>query len=320
MAVSWKRVLKLTSLIFLLVLSGCNQSRPVGTYDFHIYTIDTRSMLGLLAEMDGKAFVAGDEISNRRVRIMQDNTSPGVLFDQLVTHEGLSSHGLNGITVVASQCRIQQGLGASRLSFSNKQQSFSFTAGIATTHVTDYLAEIAKKQIDYDMPAKMSSISLQLREKPIDDILSAIMLADGLEAKNSSAALKLQSADYRHCANRPLIQSTKYDGRYSFSQGRGMACVSERDGHIASRLCEPAEEFDLSQIYLLGFVQKHGAGLNRKLVLETPEGVMLLSPGNAFGKHNGQIIDITESGVRLRELIRKNDQYIASERFLKFPQ
>jgi Tfp pilus assembly protein PilP len=317
-----RKIFRITAFfIAILVVSSCSSVEKIKPkeYLFHIKSIETRSLLGLLAEIENKNFVASDELSSKRIKLNTNIVTTNGLFSQLVSHGGLSQRNYKGITVVASQCRLENKVKNLEALYSDKLLSVNFSNGISTGYIADLLAEFTAVKISFDKKIGDTAVSARINQKKTSDFLVAVAIANGIRITNNKKAIKLHAnTEYKNCGRKNLTLGKNYVNRFQFGGAVGMSCLEKKGGRVDKRLCEEAESFGLSKIKLIGYIEYVHLNYERKLVLETPSNVYIVSVGNALGKNNGVITKITSKGVNLRELVKQGNTYIHKDRFINY--
>lgn len=161
-------------------------------------------------------------------------------------------------------------------------------------------------------PAQQGLIGLRLRDMELPAILEIVSLSSGIEVTESRDG-SVQAVSVSTCS--PL----KHESYEAPSPDLHMPDCERNSPEISQSKgikCEPLEHYKLENIVVKGLAV---GGQHRSTVAlaETPDGVTWqLRPGDRLGKDNGRVMDVTASGITLREILVNPYGYIYEQTIL----
>lgn len=325
------------STLLLLSLMGSSCATPdkyvAPRYNIYIGNIDARSLLLLLADLTNINIVIGDEVIPGYTSIDKNDVSVSELFAEIVLQQRLSLKNHNKLLMIASECRLENTVGnfiqlnsdtpssdgaINSIIPVNKNSPLSVNFQETTiAKLISLYSEYSDIQFTVDEKIRNTPVTIRLRQKPLAEHLSALAAVQGLFISNNNRGHINITSDkaLRYCNSAKLaIAKTPVLIEYK----KNNSCLAVINGKAEKRVCEPAEDYYLENLKVLGYIKDLREKSRIQAIIQTPYETSRVSVGNYIGINNGLIHRITKEGIHLQELVREGNVYRIKKRFIPY--
>lgn len=311
--------------LFLIILgatsctsTGYNTAADPG-YKVHIKHIDTRSLIGLLADISHTSIIVSDELDNQPYTIKASDTNALKLMKQAIQHANLTYKSYNDIMIAGSKCRLDNQPSIDATPALQKPLSVNFPKGTSLGHLMELYSGATQQPINIANHLQSAIISLRISTKPVRDQLAAIAIAEGLtSSKNIRGALNIYPDPKMRTCSDLKLHSSPTDLTDNPPAERGRSCLKKTKDKLKKRFCEPAENYALSQLKLMGYIQNNLNPGDIKAIIDTRYETMALATGNHLGLNSGLITKIDNKGIYIEELIPHHNTYHSKKQFIPY--
>lgn len=272
--------------------------------DIRVKGIDTVSVIQLIAQQAALNVVIGDEIKNDRVAINEKSVGARQLITRIAGAQHLSIRPYHDILMIASDCRLEKNIEPPKQKRYLEKLSLNFQYATASVIVNDILPFSARAYFDTESIDKTARLTLSGNDKSISDYIVAVATVEGWEVQplNDSGMRLIPNDQVKNCAS-SSTSSSQIVGRVpdpKFPMPLPPCPFSDDTGHE----CEMLERYDLESLKFLGYMKLKNKNKRFAFVENQEGGTFLVQVGLRVGKNFGQIKAITDTEVKITEIVQ----------------